>query len=697
MSKADDLAAANTITKLPFGEWMNERSVTIYFLGATEISEVFPYFEKLDGSYIDDASGYFEKYGIDESKSLMDSILIQSAVIGMLDHLVSLGVIPSYQVVSSLYDANDNRADLAIGVSNFAPYGDETYGTTVTPASTEPVRKSLILLNDLLQSSDVRLRNHTILHELAHAAGIRHPFDKNGNPIVSDSKYNSLKYTALAYSAHPSFSTTDLPTSLMLLDYLVLDQQGLLYKKDYESGDNVYHWNKDDKVLHTIYDTGGTDKISADGHERNTIIDLREGHFSSYGASDKDTKVPVENLAIAYGTVIENAVGGDGNDVLIGNNTSNELIGGKGHDVLYGDGSNYNPAGWDFSEDHLSAYAATVDNSDVRADDHDTLIGGEGNDYLFGMSGNDLLDGGEGNDVLQGGQGNDTYIFDGSFGQDTVIDTDGSGSIVINGKTIGNVKGIHGTENIFTLDNQIDLVKFSDGTSTHLMISTRPASGSTGGTLVIEDWQEGNLGINLLDADEPVIDNATTGTFNGDALANVITIRDFKDTLADDADGAPYINLISDGGAGNDFLMGLLNGSDTLKGGIGDDFILGGNTIEEGDASMYMLLNPDIQGSDRLYGDAGSDYIVVTGRNSVAHGGTENDFIRADQALFAQFQAYEADGGISANDPYDVSEDQVWADFSKFLRPKYIYESTGVMLTEYNLDLTSPDWNQILF
>ena len=681
MSIAEDILAASMLIKEFFGDFASGRSIVIYFSTPSDSFILKDYFSQPEEQ---------TDYGVNQLK---DTSQVQSKILQQLDMYVELGIIKDYQVSPS-YNSN---VDIVIGVSSFSPekLSAGTLGATISPnlELSDNFRESAILFDDsLLNNNDSDLSNMLIFHEIAHALGLR-----DLHTVGLTGRYDSYKYSAMSYNPHPSLSGTDAPTSLMLLDYLALDQQGLLYKKDYESGDNVYHWNKDDKVLHTIYDTGGTDKISADGHERNTIIDLREGHFSSYGASDKDTKVPVENLAIAYGTVIENAVGGDGNDVLIGNSTSNELIGGKGHDVLYGDGSNYNPAGWDFSEDHLSAYAATVDNSDVRADDHDTLIGGEGNDYLFGLSGNDLLDGGEGNDVLQGGQGNDTYIFDGSFGQDTVIDTDGSGSIVINGKTIGNVKGIHGTENIFTLDNQIDLVKFSDGTSTHLMISTCPASGSTGGTLVIEDWQEGNLGINLLDADEPVIDNATTGTFNGDALANVITIRDFKDTLADDADGAPYINLISDGGAGNDFLMGLLNGSDTLKGGIGDDFILGGNTIEEGDASMYMLLNPDIQGSDRLYGDAGSDYIVVTGRNSVAHGGTENDFIRADQALFAQFQAYEADGGISANDPYDVSEDQVWADFSKFLRPKYIYESTGVMLTEYNLDLTSPDWNQILF
>ncbi|MGL5633376.1 MAG: calcium-binding protein, partial [Azovibrio sp.] len=55
---------------------------------------------------------------------------------------------------------------------------------------------------------------------------------------------------------------------------------------------------------------------------------------------------------------------------------------------------------------------------------NDTLIGGTGNDTLIGGIDDDTLIGGTGNDYLDGSAGNDAYLFDRSFGQDTVTDND---------------------------------------------------------------------------------------------------------------------------------------------------------------------------------------------------------------------------------------------------------------------------------
>ena len=45
-----------------------------------------------------------------------------------------------------------------------------------------------------------------------------------------------------------------------------------------------------------------------------------------------------QNVGIAYGTDIENARGGRGNDVIIGNELNNALIGNFGDDILRGNG-----------------------------------------------------------------------------------------------------------------------------------------------------------------------------------------------------------------------------------------------------------------------------------------------------------------------------------------------------------------------
>ena len=49
-----------------------------------------------------------------------------------------------------------------------------------------------------------------------------------------------------------------------------------------------------------------------------------------------------DNVSIAFGAVIENAVSGSGSDVLVGNSTSNVLTGGQGTDTYV-----FSAGGWD--------------------------------------------------------------------------------------------------------------------------------------------------------------------------------------------------------------------------------------------------------------------------------------------------------------------------------------------------------------
>ena len=58
------------------------------------------------------------------------------------------------------------------------------------------------------------------------------------------------------------------------------------------------------------------------------VIDLRQGAFSNIGQSS--------SVSISYGSHIEDAVGGNGNDRITGNEGDNRLDGGLGSDVLTG-------------------------------------------------------------------------------------------------------------------------------------------------------------------------------------------------------------------------------------------------------------------------------------------------------------------------------------------------------------------------
>jgi serralysin len=84
-------------------------------------------------------------------------------------------------------------------------------------------------------------------------------------------------------------------------------------------------------VVFSVWDGGGNDTLDFSGFSQNQKINLNEGSFSDVGGL-------VGNVSIAYGVTVENAIGGSGNDLLIGNAVANELVGGAGNDIIYGGG-----------------------------------------------------------------------------------------------------------------------------------------------------------------------------------------------------------------------------------------------------------------------------------------------------------------------------------------------------------------------
>jgi serralysin len=81
----------------------------------------------------------------------------------------------------------------------------------------------------------------------------------------------------------------------------------------------------------------GIDKIQFSGLVDCTI-DLRAGNFSSLSAPIyfSDGSFSTSTVTIGPQTIIENATGGSGNDVIVGNSSGNKLSGGSGNDALKG-------------------------------------------------------------------------------------------------------------------------------------------------------------------------------------------------------------------------------------------------------------------------------------------------------------------------------------------------------------------------
>ncbi len=280
-------------------------------------------------------------------------------------------------------DMNVGKVALPTGVIGFGGAQVWTDGTRITQVDSYVVYDREIDLS----SGQANL----ILHELGHAGGLKHPFDAPALPADQDSN----KFTVMSYAPNPDNNLRS--DAMMLYDIFAL--QDIWGAADYNTGDDAYTGPRTSTV-DAIWDTGGIDSFSAAGRTTPVSFDLRQGKFSTFDATD--------DVAITFGTKIENATGGTGGDTIIGNALKNRLSGLGGADTLKGGG-----------------------NVDVirGGRGNDKVNGQAGNDRLFGDGGRDVIRGGKGNDIINGGKGNDRLF--GNAGADTFVFAAGGGKDVI--------------------------------------------------------------------------------------------------------------------------------------------------------------------------------------------------------------------------------------------------------------------------
>jgi hypothetical protein len=105
-----------------------------------------------------------------------------------------------------------------------------------------------------------------------------------------------------------------------------------------DSPDDVYVYTNefsesvtDQAYRATLADSGGIDQINASAVSSATSLNLQSGSQST---------IDGRSLSISAGSLIEHAVTGDGNDVIMGNQTDNYLRGMRGNDSLSGGAGN---------------------------------------------------------------------------------------------------------------------------------------------------------------------------------------------------------------------------------------------------------------------------------------------------------------------------------------------------------------------
>ncbi len=383
------------------------------------------------------------------------------------------------------------------------------------------------------------------LHEIGHALGLKHPHETSGAFKMLPASRDSVEFTVMSYRSFVGASTSaglggefyGLPQTPMMDDIAALQY---LYGADYSTrpGNTVYAWRPESattfidgkaaivpggpRVFLTIWDGGGVDTYDFSAYATGVKVDLAPGAWSTastaqlaYLGSGKVARGNIANALLYQNntvSLIENATGGSGNDVIVGNQAANTLRGGDGKDSLDGQTGN----------DTL--YGGLGD---------DVLAGGAGDDSQFGEAGNDTIQGGDGNDTGDGGDGNDTITLEagndrglGGAGNDRLVGGDGNDSLS-GGTGNDTLQGGSGND-VLTGDNDVDQLSGDAGNDT--------LKGGNG-----NDRLSGGAGVDLLQG------NAGNDTLTGDADADGFIFLETVwgiDRITDFQDGQGVEDLI---------------------------------------------------------------------------------------------------------------------------------------------------------
>jgi serralysin len=228
----------------------------------------------------------------------------------------------------------------------------------------------------------------TFVHETGHALGLKHAHESTATFGVVDPARDSLEYTVMSYRSYAGDSVTGgysnetwgFPQTLMMDDIAALQY---MYGPDWttHAGNTVYRWDPkygqlsiqenggafsgepqpgDNRIFMTVWDGGGSDTYDFSLYTTNLFVDLQPGHWTktdtvyNYQTAHLDyyegnTHLAAGNIAnaLTYKTysngvvvtedlrsLIENAIGGSGNDTFAGNAFDNSFTGGAGADTF---------------------------------------------------------------------------------------------------------------------------------------------------------------------------------------------------------------------------------------------------------------------------------------------------------------------------------------------------------------------------
>ncbi len=614
--------------------------------------------------------------------------------------------------ISLTESVNNTNADITFNYSSRTD-GNGTYaywnGNSI-PGGNYEIDRAYVWLNSGWsthnQSSDMFFGGYglsTYLHEIGHTLGLSHAGTYNAGSggtlsYNASAEYfqDSAKYTVMSYwdadAAEPVdhygqsgswlYASTPLLHDVAALQAaygadLTTRVTNTTYGFNSTADRAVFDFTLNRDPILCIWDAGGVDTLDCSGYGTNQYLNLNAGTFSNVGYM-------TDNVSIAFGAVIENAVGGSGSDVLVGNSTNNVLTGGQGTDtyvfsaggwgadtiidvnlggrIVFAGVSNAasllgeftvsvlelgyrlayagseilldgmsSTVGWSFGYTAASQYngswTAIAFEDLLQAGGPRALMGTRGNDILRGGSGDDVLNGAAGSDRMIGGAGSDTYVVDNSG--DIIDETDGAG-----GDAGGN--DVVRSSITFSLSNATRVfgnVEALELTGTKHINGT----GNAGANLIT-----GNVGNNILVGLEgaDILDGAggsdTVSYVASDAGVTVSLTGGVGsgghaqgDTLffIENVVGSNFDDTI-EGNAGNNVLNGGAHGS-------------GGDTVSYENAMASVIVSlattkaqntsgagkDTLTGFENITGSGFSDKLTGSAAKNVLSGGDGNDMI----------------------------------------------------------------------
>ncbi|WP_194945260.1 hypothetical protein [Limnohabitans sp. DM1] len=404
----------------------------------------------------------------------------------------------------------------------------------------------------------------------------------------------------------------------------------------------------------------------------------------------------IVNLALGAGqageasgdtyTRIQNVVGSNFHDQLLGDAQNNLMLGGQGNDTLAGGGGLDTLVGGlaldalDLlpAEENTVSYETALQNVLVSLTDSnqnagaaagnvligiahllggqfndqltgDTqsnrLTGGAGHDTLMGLVGQDTLDGGDGNDVLQGGVGDDALV--GGAGHDLLDGGDGKDQLFGDAGDDTLIGGVGA-----------DLLSGGDGLD---IASYQTALGSVTVNLAEASLNAGDDGRgDTLISIEGVIGSQFDDQLTGNELVNKLYGREGNDILtggagADTLSGGEGVDTAAYLGAASGVRASLTQPSSNTGDAQGDVLI----SIENLTGSAFADTLEGNVGANVLSGSRGDDVLIGRGGGDLYFGGDGSDTADYSDALdkvVINLANQENNAGAAAGDQLESIE-----------------------------------------